>query len=164
MLLLDLGARVFSPQIERVEKMEIEWIFIQWGSFWRPWKASTKVSSWRCEDWNCRGRAITFNNFTVNTKSHTIHGPCNFEAEVQKSMAWLKWLASDTQSNNKNNRRKFWRFSTKVGEMYRRWSDRSAKQSLDECVSWRNGHLTKCSFGEIVFRRDGFRRNVIDPN
>ena len=45
---------------------------------------------WRCEDRKCKGRIVMNGENLVKVSAHTTHGPCQFEAEVQKSMSRLK--------------------------------------------------------------------------
>ena len=58
--------------------------------------AKSKVY-WRCEDRTCKGQVVMKDNNPVKMTAHTTHGPCKFEAEVQKPMARLKIVASSSQ-------------------------------------------------------------------
>ena len=52
---------------------------------------------WRCEDRKCKGRIVMNGENLVNMSAHTTHGPCQFEAEVQKYMSRLKEAVSASQ-------------------------------------------------------------------
>ena len=52
---------------------------------------------WRCEDRKCKSRIVMDGENLVKVSAHTTHGPCQFEAEVQKSMSRLKEAASASQ-------------------------------------------------------------------
>ena len=60
--------------------------------------AESKVY-WRCDERTCKGRVVIKDNNPVKMTTHTTHGPCLFEAQVQKSMTSLKEATSSSQSS-----------------------------------------------------------------
>ena len=52
---------------------------------------------WLCEDRKCKGRIVMDGGILGKVSAHTTHGPCQFQAEVQKSMCRLKEAASASQ-------------------------------------------------------------------
>lgn len=76
----DIREPVFSSTNRGGTKMELN------GFLYNKDRAIESNLYWRCEDRQCKGRVITLDNIPVKTTSHTTHGPCKFEGEVQKSL------------------------------------------------------------------------------
>ena len=52
---------------------------------------------WRCKDRKCKGQIGMNGEILPKMSAYTTHGPCQFEAEVHKSMSRLKEAASASQ-------------------------------------------------------------------